>query len=220
MRHCQCIVSAVFVLSVQFLQFLYCQCRYCQCSFCDILQLNESIFLLFLKTGFVKPDEIVSVTKMEQKYSRVLKHVKNKCKYHFWYTCVTQKTISNVFWNWDTCACIVFRLFLEQLVYRMCFRLFLTEANNCSIFNDLLIAQRKTVRSFVKHNSTWNLPLSEIVFYLFIRCYYIGTGVLGGLKFLSAPAMHPQNLNLPRTHRSMRNFAPSCPAHFKPPPAP
>jgi len=28
---------------------------------------------------------------MEQKYSRLLKHVKNKFKYHFWYTYVTQK---------------------------------------------------------------------------------------------------------------------------------
>jgi len=106
------------------------------------------------------------------------------------------------------CVHCIQTVFLEKLVYRMCFRLFLTEANTCSIFNDLLIAQRKTVCSFAKHNYTWNLPLSEIVFYLFIRCCYICTGVLDGLKFLSIPAMHPQNLNLPRTHRSMRNFAP------------
>jgi len=109
------------------------------------------------------------------------------------------------------CVLCIQTVSLEKLVYRMCFRLFLTEANNCSIFNDLLIAQRNTVRSFAKHNSTWNLPLSEIVFYLFIRCYYIGTGVLGGLKFLSAPAMHPQNLTCPAPTRVWGILPPPAP---------
>jgi len=49
---------------------------YFQCSFCDKLQLKESIFFLFLKTGF-KPDEIVSVTKIGQKYSRVKTSLSN-----------------------------------------------------------------------------------------------------------------------------------------------
>jgi len=32
--------------------------------------LKGSIYFLFLKTGFITPDEIVSVTKIEPKYSR------------------------------------------------------------------------------------------------------------------------------------------------------
>jgi len=32
--------------------------------------LKESVFLLFLKTGFSTPDVLVSVTKIEPKYSR------------------------------------------------------------------------------------------------------------------------------------------------------
>jgi len=36
---------------------------YFQCSFCDKLQLKESIFFLFLKTGSYTPDVSINVTK-------------------------------------------------------------------------------------------------------------------------------------------------------------
>ena len=36
---------------------------YFQCSFCDRLQLKESIFFLFLKTGSYTPDVSINVTK-------------------------------------------------------------------------------------------------------------------------------------------------------------
>jgi len=53
---------------------------YFQCSFCDKVYLKESIFFLYLKTGFITPDEMVSVTKIEPKYSRVKKFM--RCGFH------------------------------------------------------------------------------------------------------------------------------------------
>jgi len=42
----------------------------------------------------------------------------------------------------------------------------------------------------------------------------VSVRVLRGLKFLSAPGRHPQNLNPPHTRRNLRNLARTRPALF------
>ena len=76
-----------------------------------------STFFLFLKTGFITPDEMVSVTKMESKYSRV----SQSHAFKHWLSCHTE-LIDSAAW-WLTVAALgriakLFLLYFRNRVWR------------------------------------------------------------------------------------------------------